>query len=78
MDTYELEQTTKVLRDEDNIKIVGALIPNNQNTQRISQLKGIASVPDDGIEFNPGDLDDTADQLTDRVQRLVCRGKIFI
>ena len=80
VDTWELEQTAKVLRDENNIKMVGALIPNTQNTQRISQLKGIVSHPDDAIdvEFSPANLDNIADQLADRVRRLVCRGMNFI
>ena len=77
VDTYELEQTARVLRDDNNIRMAGALIPNTQNTQRIEQLKGIVSHPDDAIdvEFSPANLDNIADQLAERVKRMVCPGK---
>ncbi|XP_078360196.1 uncharacterized protein LOC144644554 [Oculina patagonica] len=78
VDTYELEQTARKLRDDNSIKMVGALIPNTENTQRISQLKGIVTLPDDGIALNPGDLDETADQLAERVQRLVCQARYAV
>ena len=80
MDTYVLEQTAKVLRDDNNIRMVGAVIPNTENTQRIQELKGIFSDPDDAInvKFSAANLIDIADRLAARVRQLVCRGKSVI
>ncbi|XP_078364327.1 uncharacterized protein LOC144648728 [Oculina patagonica] len=77
MDTFQLEKTAKQLRVDNNIKMVGALIPNTQNTQRIQELKGIVSEPDDAINvaFSAPNLDDIADRLVARVKPLVCRVK---
>ncbi len=80
MDTFWLEKTAKQLRVDNNIKMVGAVIPNTQNTQRIQVLKSIASDPQDAIdlEFNAANLNDIADRLAARVKRYVCPGKNFI
>ena len=80
MDTYILERTAKQLRVDNNIKIVGALIPNSDSTQRIQELKGIASEPDDAldVEFTSANLNSIADRLAARVRQLVCRGKNFV
>ena len=78
MDTFRVEKAAKVLRDDHEVKIIGALIPNSQNKQRISELKGIVSEPDDAIdvEFSDANLNNIADQLAARVRRLlVCKGK---
>ena len=78
-DTYVLDQTVKVLRDDYDITIVGALILNSDDTQRIEELKGIVTEPEDAIdvEFSDANLNDIADRLAARVKRVVCRGKIF-
>ena len=81
MDTFWLEQSAKLLRDDHNIKIIGALIPNSQNTQRMQELKSIASEEEDAIdvEFSVANLNDIADRLVARVTRLVaCFGRSFI
>ena len=78
MDTFWLEQSAKLLRDDHNIKIIGALIPNSQNTQRMQELKSIASEEEDAIdvEFSAPNLNDIKDRLAERVTRLViCKGK---
>ncbi|XP_078352601.1 uncharacterized protein LOC144637412 [Oculina patagonica] len=74
MDTFWLEKTAKQLRVDNNIKMVGALIPNTQNTQRLQELKSIVSDPQDAIdlEVSAADLNDIADRLVARVRRLVC------
>ncbi|XP_078352609.1 uncharacterized protein LOC144637420 [Oculina patagonica] len=81
MDTFRVEKDAKPLRDNNNVKIIGALIPNTQNTQRISELKGIVSEPDDAIdvEFSTANLNDIADRLAARVKRLmICRVKYTV
>ena len=82
MDTYVLEKTAKQLRVDNNIKIVGALIPNSDSTQRIQELKGIVTVPDDAldVEFTTANLNNIADRLAARVKRfLTCQGEsIFL
>lgn len=80
MDTFWLEKTAKRLRVDNNIKIIGALIPNTQNTQRLQELKGIVSEKDAAlnIKFSRGNLRKIADRLAARVRHLVCRGKIFL
>ncbi|XP_078352608.1 uncharacterized protein LOC144637418 isoform X2 [Oculina patagonica] len=81
MDTFRVEKEAKQLRDDSNVKIIGALIPNAQNTQRISELKGITSEPDDAIdvEFSAANLNDIADRLAARVKRLlICRVKYTV
>ena len=77
-DTYVLDQTAKVLKDDNNIRMIGALIPNSDNSQRLQELKGIVSEPDDAIDvpFSDANLNIIADRLAARVKRVVCRGKI--
>ena len=78
LDTFKLLNAEKVLRVENDINIVGALIPNVNNTQRIDQLKSIVSEPNDAInvEFTEANLNKIADRLAFRVRRLlVCRGE---
>ena len=77
-DTYVLDRTARVLRDN-NIRIIGALIPNSDNSQRIQELKGIVSEPDDAIdvEFTTANLNSIADRLAARVKRVVCRGEVI-
>ena len=80
LDTFKLLNAEKVLRVENDINLVGALIPNVNNTQRIDQLKSIVSEPNDAInvEFTEANLNKIADRLAFRVRRLlVCRGEIF-
>ncbi len=79
-DTFWLEKTAKLLRVDNNIKMVGVLIPNTQNTQRIQELNGIFSEPNDAIDvaFSDDNLNGIADSLFARVRRLVCRGKNLI
>ena len=80
LDTFKLLNAEKVLRVENDINLVGALIPNVNNTQRIDQLKSIVSEPNDAInvEFTEAKLNKIADRLAFRVRRLlVCRGEKF-
>ena len=73
MDTFKLEKTAKRLRVKNNIKMIGALIPNAQNTQRIQELKGIVSEPDDALDadFSASYFkNEIADFLASRVKRL--------
>ena len=80
LDTFKLLNAEKVLRVENDINLVGALIPNVNNTQRIDQLKSIVSEPNDAInvEFTEANLNKIADRLAFRVRRLlVCRGEKF-
>ena len=81
MDTFRLEQSAKLLRDDHNIQIFGAIIPNSQNTQRIQELKGIASEKQDVITvpFSAANLNDIADRLVARVKQfMTCPGNNFI
>ena len=81
MDTFMLEKTAKLLRVDNKINMVGALIPNAQNTQRIQELKSIVSEPDDAIDedFSDSNLNNIADLLAARIKRLViCRGEDLI
>ena len=80
LDTFKLLNAEKVLRVDNNINLVGALIPNVNNTQRIDQLKSIVSEPNDAIEveLTEANLNKIADRLAFRIRRLlVCRGKRF-
>lgn len=77
MDTFRLEKAAKVLRVDNKVKIVGALIPNSDNTQRIQELKGIVTEPNDAIDedFTSSNLNNIADLLAARVKRFVsCPG----
>lgn len=81
MDTFWLEQSAKLLRIDHNIKIIGAIIPNSQNTQRMQELKSITSEEEDVIDvaFSAANLIDIADRLVARVTRLVaCLGRNFM
>ena len=78
VDTFKLLSAEKKLRVDNDIHLVGALIPNVKNTQRIDQLKSIVSDPNDAInmEFTEANLTKIADRLAYRVRRLlVCRGE---
>ena len=72
-DTFQLEETAKLLRDDNNIKIAGALIPNTEKAPRIQELKAIVTEPDDAIvtDFS-GYLDKIADLLATQIRRFVC------
>ena len=77
MDTFRLEKDAKLLRVNYTVKIVGAVIPNSDNTQRIQELKGIVTEPDDAIDedFTSSNLNNIADLLAARVKRFVsCPG----
>jgi len=77
MDTFRLEKAAKLLRVNNKVKIVGALIPNNDNTERIQELKGIVTEPNDAIDedFTSSNLNNIADLLAVRVKRFVtCPG----
>ena len=80
LDTFRLENTAKLLR-VNNIKTVGVLINNTQNTQRIQELKGIVTEPDDALDarFSGSNFDHSgiADSLALRV-KLGCQGKNYI
>ena len=52
LDTFKLLNAEKVLRVENDINLVGALIPNVNNTQRIDQLKSIVSEPKDQCQLD--------------------------
>ena len=58
MDTFKLLSAEKKLRADNDIHLVGALIPNVNNTQRIDQLESIVSDPNDAIntEFTKANL----------------------
>lgn len=76
VDTFKLLSAEKKLRVDNDIHLVGALIPNVKNTQRIDQLESIVSDPNDAInmEFTEANLNNIADRLAYRVRRLlVCR-----
>jgi len=81
IDTNMLEKTVKMLRVDNNIKIAGVLIPNDETTTafrlRLHQLKSITSELEDAINADfSGNLDSIADFLALRVKRLVgCLGK---
>ena len=78
VDTFKLLSAEKKLRVDNDIHLVGALIPNVRNTQRIDQLESIVSDPNDAInmEFTEATLNNIADRLAYRVRRLlVCRGE---
>ena len=81
LDTFRLLPAEMLLRVDNNIKVVGALIPNKENTQRIHQLKSIVSEPNDAfdVDFTESNLNRIADLVGNRVRRIVaCRGKKFI
>lgn len=83
LDTFKLRETEQQLKVANEIKIVGALIPNTRNTQRIQELKSITSEPDDAIEVNFGtggrrkkQIRRMANRLAFRVRRfMACQGK---
>ena len=77
MDTFRLEKAAKLLRVDNTVNIVGALVPNRDSTQRIQELKGIVTEPDDAIDedFTSSNLNNIADLLAARVKRFVsCPG----
>ncbi len=73
MDTFMLERTAKMLRVDNDIKIVGALIPNTEKAPRIQELKGIVTDPDDAIaaDFSVY-LDKIADLLATQIKGFAC------
>ena len=80
-DTATLEQTARSLKEDNDIKMIGVLIPNTEKTSQIQQLKSIASAPDDVIDIKAvrvTSYNNIADLLAFRVKRLVgCLGKNF-
>ena len=82
METSTLEQTATSLKEDNNIAVIGVLIPNTEEPSRIQELKGIASNPDDVIYTNAArvtSFNNIADLLAFRVKRLVgCLGKDLI
>jgi hypothetical protein len=82
MDTSVLEQTARSLKENNNIKMVGVVIPNTEKTSRVQELKGIVSEPDDVVDINAARVasyNKISDLLAFRVKRLVgCLGKNFI
>ena len=78
IDTYKLRDVEKLMKDTNKIKVAGALLSNSDNSKRLQDLKVIVSKPDDAIttEFSTSNVNNIADQLTDKVKRLVaCKGK---
>ena len=78
IDTYKLRREEKKMKDTKKIKVAGALISNSDNSKRLQDLKVIVSEPDDAIttEFSTSNVNNIADQLADKVKRLVaCKGK---
>ena len=79
MDTSTLQQTARSLKEDNNVKVIGVVIPNTEKASQIQQLKGIASKPDDVIDIKAmrvTSYNSIADLLTFRVKRLVgCLGK---
>ena len=73
MDTFMLDQTAKLLRVNNNIKIAGVLIPNTQKAPRIQEIKGIVTEPDDAIvaEFSTY-FNKIADLLVTKIKESVC------
>ena len=73
MDTFMLEQTAKLLRINNNIKIAGVLIPNTEKAPRIQELKGIVTEPDDAIvaDFS-AHFNKIADLLAARIKTYIC------
>ena len=82
MDTSTLQQTARSLKKDNNVKVIGVVIPNTEKASQIQQLKGIASKPDDVIDIKAmrvTSYNSIADLLTFRVKRLVgCLGKNVI
>ncbi|XP_073228063.1 uncharacterized protein [Porites lutea] len=69
------------MKDTKKIKVAGALISNSDNSKRLQDLKVIVSEPDDAIttEFNTSNVNNIADQLADKVKRLVaCKVKYTV
>ena len=78
IDTYKLRDVEKLMKDTKKINVAGALISNSDNSKRLQDLKIIVSKPDDAIttEFSTSNVNNIADQLADKVKRLVaCKGK---
>ena len=78
IDTYKLRDVEKLMKDTKKINVAGALISNSDNSKRLQDLKVIVSKPDDAIttEFSTSNVNNIADQLADKVKRLVaCKGK---
>ena len=80
-DTSTLEQTARSLKEDNEIKMIGVLIPNTEKASRLQQLKSIVSKPDDVIDIKAvrvASYNNIADLLAFRVKRLVgCLGKNF-
>ena len=57
MDIHDLEKSAIRVRSKG--KLVGLLVPNEQDTQRIAELKSIVSGPNDAID--PANFASTAD-----------------
>ena len=78
IDTFKLRDVEKLMKDTRKIKVAGALISNSDNSKRLQDLKVIVSKPNDAIttEFSTSNVNNIADQLADKVKRLVaCKGK---
>lgn len=78
IDTYKLRDVEKLMKDTKKINVAGALISNSDNSKRLQDLKVTVSKPDDAIttEFSTLNVNNIADQLADKVKRLVaCKGK---
>ena len=75
MDIHDLEKSAIRVRSEG--KLVGLLVPNAQDTQRIAELKSIVSGPNDAIDpanFAGTTADNLAKLITFRVKRWIKPG----
>ena len=81
-DTATLQQTARSLKEDNNINMIGVVIPNTEKASGIQQLKDIVSESDDVIDIKAvrvASYNNIADLLAFRVKRLVgCLGKDFI
>ena len=73
MDTFKLENTAKMLRVDNNIKMAGVLISNTEKAPRIQELKSIVTEPDDAIvpDFSTY-FNKISDLLATKIENYVC------
>ena len=76
-DIYKLAKEAKRIKDESNIKIVGAVVPSTQHSPRIDELQSIVSDQNDAIDATAStdSANDVAKKLVFRVKRWVRPGE---
>ena len=77
MSVYRIAKEAKQIKDENNIKFVGALLSTTQRTPRIDELQSVVSEVNDAVDAVPSTAtaEKVAKELAFRVKRWIRPGE---